>query len=205
MATGVAPNSSNTNHPTRMVTEKLFAAPGIDSGVEEYGVFASGAGRAPHTATTKASPTDWGNEAPTQSYETENFVSGYPETKAPSANSLQVRRRGKAPFGGFFAGARASLAYQHPGGITDHNAGADHLIAGGPGAASTFCRVNVLPRKKGQGMKLPVLPTQVVRGGLAGIPSGGGGHEPLAAPLQPKISGWKGIFSFRNPGMAVNK
>lgn len=188
---------TNTNRASLgSILYKQFAAPGIDSGPEEFGVFNSGAGRHPDTATLKASPTDWANEAASMGFETEHFVGNYPATKAPGASSLQIRRRGKAPFGGFFPGARNKEAYQHPGGNVDHNAGADHLIAGGPGQASSFVRVNKTT-KPNRGMKLPVMPETIVRGGLATLPAGGGSHEPLVAPLQPKVAGWSSIFSFR--------
>jgi len=179
---------------------KVFAAPGIDSHTSETGVFNSGAGFDPNAPTLKTPPWDWTNEAPTQSYGTENLVGNFGATKAPDAQSLKVRRRGLAPFGGFFPGKRASLAYQHPGGIADMNPGASSRIAGGPGAASSFCRLS--NPSKDRGLKLPVLPNQVAPGLPAPIPTGGGSHEPLAAPLMPRVPGWPTIFSFRGPKVA---
>lgn len=179
---------------------KVFAAPGIDSHPDEQGVFNSGAGFDPQAPTAKTQPWDWYNEAPTQHYETENFVGNFGATKAPDASKLKIRKRGLSPWGGFGPGMRASLTYQHPGGIADMNPGADRLIAGGPGAASSFCRLHGV--RDNRGMKLPVLPQEVNRGGLAPVPSGGGGHDPLAAPLRPKIPGWPTIFAFRSKSVA---
>jgi hypothetical protein len=190
---------SNTNSPTAAVVHKMFAAPGIDSGVDEYGVFNSGAALHPNAPTKKAAPTDWSNESPTVGYATSRLVGNYADTQAPDASSLKIRRRGLAPFGGFFSGPRSGLAYQHPGGIVDHNAGADHLIAGGPGQASTFCRVNG-GKKNNAGMKLPILPSTITRGGPSVMPAGGGFDGTLAPPLQNKVNGWQSIFAFRGTG-----
>lgn len=173
---------------------KVFAAPGIDSQTGEFGVLASGAGHRPDAPTFKASPYDWYNEAPTQHYETENLVGNFPATKAPPANSMAIRRRGFTPWGGFFPGKRAAVSHQHPGGIADMNPGASSQIAGGPGAASSFCRLHGV--RDNRGMKLPVLPQEVTRGGLANIPTGGGSHDPLVAPMKPRIPGWPTIFAF---------
>jgi hypothetical protein len=173
---------------------KVFAAPGIDSHISEQGVFNSGAGLDPHAPTTKTPPYDWSNESPSQGYETEHLVGNFGATKAPTAKSIAVRRRGFSPFGGFFPGKNISLSYQHPGGIADINPGASSLIAGGPSSASSLVRLN--GGKINRGMKLPILPQQIVRGGVAGMPSGGGSHEPLVAPLMPKVAGWPTIFSF---------
>jgi hypothetical protein len=177
---------------------KVFAAPGIDSHTDEQGVFNSGAGFDPKAPTLKTPPYDWYNEAPTQHYETENFVGNFAATKAPDVKSLAIRKRGISPWEGFFPGKRQSVIYQHPGGIADMNPGADSRIAGGPGSASSFCRLHGV--RDNRGMKLPVLPQEVSRGGKAPIPTGGGGHEPLAAPMKPKIAGWPTIFSFRAKG-----
>ncbi len=113
--------------------------------------------------------------------------------------SIAVRKRGASPFGGFFQGKDA-LIYQHPGGLADMNPGADSKIAGGIGQASSFCRVNI--NNPDRAMKLPVKPSQITRGGPAKIPTGGGSHEPLVAPMMPKVPGWPTIFSFKT---AVNK
>lgn len=189
-------DNSNNVTAVRPTVFKMFASPGIDSPVTDFGVFGSGAGRAPDTETTKASPTDWKNDNPTLDSDDNQFIGNY-STPSGGANKLGIRRRGLAPFGGHFAGGnRHFIAMQHSGGIVDHNAGADHLIAGGPGAASTFCRVNVGSKKGNRGAQLPVLPPIAGRGGLQPLPTGGGSHEPLTAPLQPKISGWPTIFSF---------
>ena len=171
---------------------KVFAAPGIDSHPSEVGVFASGAGREPETATFKSAPYDWSNECPTQHYNTERLIGGFDATLAPPANSMQIRKRGISPWGGFFRGKAHNLIYQHPGGIADMNPGASSRISGGPGAASSLVRTHGV--RNNRGMKLPVLPPDVTRGGSAPVPSGGGSHEPLTAPIMPKIPGWPSIF-----------
>lgn len=188
--------NTNTNVQARPMVYKMFASPGIDSPVEEFGVYNSGAGRAPDTETGKASPTDWLNDNPTLDSDNNLFVAGFTGTRSGGAANLAIRRRGLAPFGGFFPGRRMDISHQHSGGIVDHNAGADRLIAGGAGEASMFCRVNVGSQKVNRGAKLPILPLQLPRAGVSPLPSGGGSHEPLTAPLQPKISGWPTIFSF---------
>jgi hypothetical protein len=179
---------------------KVFAAPGIDSHPSEVGVFASGAGREPETSTFKSAPYDWFNEAPSQGYHTENLIGGFDATKAPPATSMSIRKRGVSPWGGFFPGKRAALIYQHPGGIADMNPGASSRIAGGPGQASSLVRTHGV--RNNRGMKLPVLPATVTRGGSAPVPSGGGSHEPLTAPILPKVPGWPSIFKV---SMKVNK
>lgn len=171
---------------------KVYAAPGIDSHPQEFGVYNSGAGRAPETTTLKTPPYDWFNEAPSQGYHTENLIGNFDATKAPHANQMAVRKRGVSPWGGFFPGKRIALAYQHPGGIADMNPGASSRISGGPGAASSLVRTHGV--RNNRGMKLPVLPPSVTRGGSAPVPSGGGSHEPLTAPILPKIPGWPSIF-----------
>jgi len=176
---------------------KMFASPGIDSPVEEFGVYNSGAGRAPSTETGKLEPTDWKNDNPSLDSDTNKFIGNFGGTESGGADRIAVRRRGLAPFGGFFQGGnRHLIAMQHSGGIVDHNAGADHFIAGGPGAASAFCRVNVGSKKTNRGAQLPVMPPVLPRAGLEPIPTGGGSHEPLTAPLKPRIAGWPTIFSF---------
>lgn len=188
------PNNMAAPRPTHY---KVFAAPGIDSPASEFGVFNSGAGRAPNTETGKVEPYDWRNDNPTLDSDDNRMVGNFGATASGGANRLAIRRRGLAPFGGFVSGGNRHLvAMQHSGGIVDHNAGADHFIAGGPGAASTFCRVNIVSPKTNRGAKLPVLPPMPSRGGVQAIPGGGGSHEPLTAPLQPKISGWPTIFNF---------
>jgi hypothetical protein len=171
---------------------KVFAAPGIDSAPEEFGVRSSGAAFDPGTAPPQTSPYDWLNESPSQSYQTEEFIAGYPATRAKPANQIAVRKRGVSPWGGFFPGKRAALARQHPGGIADMDPGASSHIAGGKGAASSMVRLHGV--RNNRGMKLPVLPQEVTRGGLAPVPSGGGSHEPLTAPMIPKVPGWPSIF-----------
>jgi hypothetical protein len=187
----------NTNSPTSGLYYKLFAAPGIDSQITEQGLISSGAGLHPDTVTEKASPTDWQNESPSQGYATDRFIGNFAATQAPNPTSLRVRRRGLSPFGGTFPGKSGTLAYQHPGGISDMNPGASSLIAGTGNSTPPICRVNT-HNPKTRGMRLPVLPTQIVRGGQGVMPTGGGSHEPLTAPLQPRVSGWASIFSFRS-------
>jgi hypothetical protein len=172
---------------------KVFAAPGIDSHPSEQGVFNSGAGFDPTATTSKTPPYDWGNEAPSQNYETENLVGGFDATKAPTAHALGVRRRGVSPWGGHFPGKQAAMTFQHPGGIADMNPGASARIAGGPGQASSMVRLHGV--RSNRGMKLPVLPQEVTRGGSLPIPVGGGSHDPLVAPLMPKVPGWPSIFN----------
>lgn len=171
---------------------KVFAAPGIDSHPQEFGVYNSGAGRAPETTTLKTPPYDWFNEAPSQNYQTENFIGNFGATKAQPANQIAIRKRGVSPWGGFFPGKRAALTFQHPGGIADMNPGASARIAGGPGGASSMVRTHGV--RNNRGMKLPVLPPSITRGGSAPVPSGGGSHEPLTAPILPKVPGWPSIF-----------
>ena len=177
---------------------KVYATPGIDSHPNEQGVFNSGAAFDPTAQTLKTPPYDWGNEAPEQGYETGELIgigsSG--ATKTKPANALSIRRRGISPWGGFFHGGRQALAMQHPGGIVDHNAGASALIAGGPGSASSMVRIS--GGRSTRGMKLPVLPQQTKRGSAAAMPTGGGSHDPLVAPLSPNVPGWPSIFMFRN-------
>jgi hypothetical protein len=182
---------------------KVFAAPGIDSHPSEQGLFNSGAGFDPTATTLKAAPYDWLNEAPTQSYQTENFIGNFTATKAPDAQSLSIRKRGVSPWGGFFPGKRASLIYQHPGGIADMNPGASARVAGGKGSASSLVRTHGV--RNNRGMKLPVLPQEVTRGGSAPMPSGGGSHEPLTAPILSKVPGWPSIFKMSAKPSAVGK
>jgi hypothetical protein len=178
---------------------KVFATPGIDSDPSEQGVFNSGAGLHPHTQTLKTKPYDWLNESREQGYGA-GFLVGAgdtnSQTKSKQANQLSVRRRGIAPWGGFFKGGRAHSAMQHRGGIVDSNTGASGLIAGGPGQASTLVRVQ--GGRVDRNMKLPVLPTQTKRGGVAPMPQGGGSHDPLTAPLKSNVPGFPSIFMFRN-------
>jgi hypothetical protein len=169
---------------------KVFAAPGIDSHPDEVGVYASGAGR--DAGSFKVAPYDWLNESPEQGYATGNLIADNMATKAKPINSISIRRRGVSPWGGFFPGKQASIIYQHPGGIADMNPGASSTIAGGPGAASSFVRLHGV--RGNRGMKLPTLPQEVTRGGNQPFPAGGGSHEPLTAPLIPKVPGWPSIF-----------
>lgn len=177
---------------------KVFAAPGIDSHTDEQGVFNSGAGFDPKAPTLKTPPYDWLNEAPEQGYAAGHLIGigSNDATKSKPAHALSVRRRGISPWGGFFHGGRQALAFQHPGGITDHNAGASSLIAGGPGSASSLVRIS--GGRNDRAMKLPVLPQQSKRGGLIAMPAGGGSHDPLVAPFLPNVPGWPSIFMFRN-------
>lgn len=176
---------------------KVFGAPGIDSHPSEVGVYNSGAGLHPNTETYKTAPYDWLNESPEQGYEHGEFIGSGSQgvTKTKQANSLQIRKRGISPWGGFFHGGRASLAMQHPGGIVDTNTGASSMIAGGAGQASSFVRLH--GGRDDRGMKLPVLPQETKRSGIAPFPAGGGTHDPLAAPLQSKVPGFPSIFMFR--------
>jgi hypothetical protein len=132
------------------------------------------------------------NESPSQGYQTEHFVGGFPTTKAKTIDKISVRKRGVSPWGGFFRGREAAMKFQHPQGNADMNPGASKLIAGGPGQGSSMVRLHGV--RNNRGMKLPVLPQEVTRGGKAPLPSGGGSHEPLTAPLMPKVPGWPSIF-----------
>jgi hypothetical protein len=178
---------------------KVFASPGIDSHIYEQGVFNSGASLSPQTPTLKTPPYDWGNEMPEQGYATGRLIGAFGDpagkTKAKGANHISVRKRGTSPWGGFFHGGRAALAMQHPGGIVDTNTGCSPLIAGGPGQGSTLVRVK--GGRPQRGMKLPVLPQNVKRGGIMAMPTGGGSHDPLTAPLRPMVPGFVSIFSFK--------
>jgi hypothetical protein len=171
---------------------KVYAAPGIDSHPTEQGLFASGAGFDPIALPAKTHPYDWLNESPSQSYATENLIGNFDATKAQPAKSMSIRKRGVSPWGGFFPGRRAALTFQHPGGIADMNPGCSAIIAGGSGQGSSMVRLHGV--RNNRGMKLPVLPQEVTRGGTAPTPSGGGSHEPLTAPLIPKVPGWPSIF-----------
>jgi hypothetical protein len=204
VTTAQAATATNSRKDTPIFV-KVFAAPGIDSHIAEQGVFNSGAGFSPQAPTLKTPPFDWLNEAPEQGYATGRLIgeNGDPAGKTVSKNAkgIAIRKRGVSPWGGFFHGGRQSLAMQHPGGIVDHNAGASPLIAGGPGAASTMARIH--GGRSQRGMKLPVLPQNVQRGGQTQFPTGGGSHEPLTAPLKPLVPGFVSIFQFRNakPGV----
>jgi hypothetical protein len=175
---------------------KVYAAPGIDSHPSEHGPFNSGAGFDPFTPTLKTPPFDWFNEAPSMGKATERLVGNFPSTQAKGADSLKLRKRGHSPWSGYIGGGREALAMQHPGGIVDTNTGASSLIAGGPGAPSTLVRLH--GGRSQRGMKLPVLPQEVKRGGATSFPVGGGSHEPLTAPFRPKVPGFASIFAFRN-------
>lgn len=180
---------------------KVFASPGVDSHPNEQGVFTSGAAFDPGAPTLKTPPYDWFNEAPEQGYAIGHLVGPGLDpgraTAAPQANHLGVRKRGVSPWGGFMSeGGRSSLSMQHVGGNVDHNAGASSLIAGGPGSASSLVRIN--RGGPSRGMKLPLLPQAVKRGGMTQFPAGGGSHDNLAAPLKPMVPGFVSIFQFRN-------
>ena len=174
---------------------KTFAAPGIDSKPTEFGILASGAGQHPTVPTFKVNPWDWYNESASQGYSTERLVGNFPATQAPTMDKMKIRRRGVDPWGGTFAMHPHSL--QHPGGITDMNPGADYMIAGGRGAASSMVRLSIRNANVSQGMKLPVLPPGATRAGLAPMPTGGNFDGSPATPLLPTVAGWPTIFSFR--------
>ena len=184
---------------------KVYATPGIDSGTNEQGVFNSGAGLHPNTDTLKTPPYDWRNEAPEQGYSSGELigVGSNGATRSKPAHSMSVRRRGISPWGGFFKGGRHTLSTQHIGGNVDHNAGASSLIAGGPGAASSFARVH--GGRSDRGMKLPILPQETKRAGVAAFPAGGNGHDGIAAPLRPNVPGFPSIFMFRNQAKGATK
>jgi hypothetical protein len=173
---------------------KVYAAPGIDSDTYEYGVFNSGAAFDPQAPTYKTPPYDWLNEAPEQGYKPGKLIGDGDKgaTISKPANQMSIRKRGVSPWGGFYPGQAEALAFQHPGGIADMNPGASRLIAGGVGQASSMVRVHGV--RNNRGMKLPVLPQEVTRGGIAPLPSGGGSHEPLTAPLLSKVPTWPSIF-----------
>jgi hypothetical protein len=192
-------HTANTSHKDKPRFVKVFASPGIDSHIYEQGIFNSGASFSPQTPTLKTPPYDWSNEAPEQGGAPGRLIGTFGDpagkTKSKIANQIAVRKRGVSPWGGFFSGGRASLAMQHPGGITDTNLGCSPLIAGGPGQASTLVRVK--GGRPQRGMKLPVLPQNVKRGGVMAMPTGGGSHDPLTAPLRSMVPGFVSIFGFK--------
>lgn len=185
--------TTDTNQPF----VRHYAAPGIDSNLEEFGIRSSGAGLHPETVTLKSAPYDWGGINPTAHYDVSELVNGYLETKAPSADRIRVRVRGIDPFGGFFPGKHPNVNYK-AGGVADTNTGLSSMIAGGPGQASSLVRVGkVLPT---QGMKLPVLPAEARRGGAMKMPAGGSTTGEAPAPFTPKVAGFPGIFGFIKQG-----
>lgn len=185
-APGAVPDSAGS---TSGWTPKKFASPGIDSSPDEQGVFNSGAGMGPNVKTAKsgANPYDWNGRNPYSALQSGRLIGNFPATQAPPASSLRIRRRGISPFGGAADRFKSGAIREKAGGIVDMNPGAGSLIAGGPGAAASMVRVNGA-RKVNEGMKLPVLPMAVTRGGTAVMPAGGGvlGFGP-AAPLVPKL------------------
>lgn len=175
---------------------KAFASPGIDSNPDEHGVYNSGAGLRPDTPVSKthALPPDWGSNNPLIDHVTSNLIGGFDATAAPDASTIRVRRRGVSPFGGSFDRFGSGINANKSGGTSDMNTGASGLIAGGKGQASSFVRVQG-PKKQDEGMKLPVLPKQVIRGGVTATPSGGGVMGTGApAPIQPKVYGFPSII-----------
>lgn len=185
---------------------KRFAAPGIDTGLMDQGVFNSGAGfapDAPQVLNPSYAPLDWASNNPTIDHATENLIGNFDATKAPDASTIRTRRRGISPWGGAYDNYGYGTNRQKSGGIVDLNLGADNRVAGGKGQASSFVRVSG-PKKPDEGMKLPVLPKQVVRGGPMASPTGGGVMGTGApAPVQPKVYGFPSIIKILvNPASA---
>ena len=185
---------------------KRFAAPGIDSGTLNQGVYNSGAGLSldsPQVLNPSYAPYDWSSRNPLVSEQTGNLIGGFDATKAPTAADIRTRRRGLTPWGGSFDNYGSGRNVQKSGGIVDMNTGADLRIAGGKGQASSFVRVSG-PKKADEGMKLPVLPKQIVRGGVMATPTGGGVMGTGApAPIQPKVYGFPAIIKVLiNPASA---
>jgi hypothetical protein len=188
------------NTPVDVV--KMFAAPGIDSDVLEWGVYSSGAGLHPSTPTSKVPPSDWLAVNPDISHATGKLVGNFDATKAQDPRGMRVRRRGISSWGGLMPGSAPHAAgptdvrqgttkFRKSGGIVDTNLGASGIIAGGPGQASSMVRLS--GQRKDSGMKLPQLPNQVARGGKVAFPAGGM-HGLPPAPLIPKIPGLAGII-----------
>ncbi|HTD18620.1 MAG TPA: hypothetical protein VK667_03720 [Ktedonobacteraceae bacterium] len=175
---------------------RQFAAPGIDSDISDYGIYSSGAGFHPEETTTKTSPYDWTNENPTFGHKTAELVNGYSATRAQTIDQARVRIRGICPWGGKLPN-RKEYAY-HPGGSVDVNAGAGSMIAGGRGSASSMVRVQKASPTRG--MKLPVLPDEMRRGGPSPMPIGGSADTSPAPPFAPKVSGMPSIFGFLKKG-----
>ncbi len=174
-----------------------FAAPGVDTGTFDQGAYKSGAGlplESPQVQNPNSPPWDWGSNNPLIDHATSNLVGNFDATKTPNASTIRIRRRGITPWGGSFDNYGVGRNAQKSGGIVDTNTGADIRISGGKGQASSFVRVNG-PRKSDEGMKLPVLPKQVVRGGVVLTPTGGGIMGTGApAPIQPKVYGFPSII-----------
>lgn len=179
---------------------KMYASPGIDSVPQEVGVFSSGAGMRPDAPTFKAQPYDWKNDGTNQGHTSGRLIGNFSATQAKTADQLKIRRRGVSPFGGQYKSPGNPHSMKHSGGSFDMNPGSSHLIAGGPGQASTFVRTQTKQTKPDRGMKLPVLSHAVTRGGLVPIPTGGGFDAALSAPLASTITGWPTIFAFRKAG-----
>lgn len=183
---------------------KVFAAPGIDSSVEEQGIRSSGAGFHPAAIPSKATPYDWFSIAPEQLNDTGRLIGNYDATKAPTPDSLRIRRRGITPFPSFPQGRNPNV-HANVGGSIDTNAGADSHIAGGRGQAASMVRVNGA-KKANEGMKLPILPKQILRGNAVGVPAGGamlGTGSP--APIQPKMFGFPSIIKVLANPASVTK
>lgn len=183
-----------------------FASPGIDAGTFDQGAYKSGAGLSldsPQVQTPNFAPSDWSSRNPLIGDQTGNLIGNFDATRAPDAKSIRVRRRGVTPWGGSFDNYGTGMNVQKSGGIVDLNTGADMRIAGGKGQASSFVRV-AGPKKPDEGMKLPVLPKQVTRGGIMATPTGGGVMGTGApAPIQPKVYGFPAIIKVLiNPGSA---
>lgn len=174
-----------------------FASPGIDAGTFDQGAYKSGAGLSldsPQVQNPNAAPYDWSSKNPLVGHETGHLIAGFDATRAPDAASMRTRRRGISPWGGAVNDYFEPRNVEKSGGIADMNTGADMRIAGGKGQASSFVRVSG-PKKPDEGMKLPTLPRQVVRGGVLATPTGGGVMGTGApAPVQPKVYGFPAVI-----------
>lgn len=174
-------SSSVQGLPTPVFT-KRYASPGIDD-AGDFGVLSSGAGLLPGdiTGIQKASPSDWSALNPDIGLSTGRLIGNNAGTQATPINETRSRKRGISPFGGYFptGGPQRTIKV---GGIADLNTGADSLIAGGKAQASSMVRFN---GRNVKAMRLPVIPMQVTRGGIAKTPSGG--QSPGFGPAVPTL------------------
>lgn len=182
---------------------KVFACPGIDSDVSEYGVFNSDAGRAGGRGfKQKGVPSDWSSRNPVWGLATGRLVGNYAATQSPNVKSLRIRRRGVSPWGGYphhilksrYKNDNAD-SMLNVGGSVDMNPGCSSLIAGGSGAASSMVRTQS-KEKRDRGMKLPVLPATLHRKGNASTPMGGTSNAP-SAPITPRLMGLPSIVKVK--------
>lgn len=171
---------------------KVFAAPGIDSHPSEQGVFNSGSGFGPQAPTAKTGPHDWASISREQTNETGELIAGFPQSKAPTAASLKIRKRGISPFTGNFKTAVPTV--QKRGGIADMNPGAGNKIAGGKAAGSSLVRTKFRDNKQNTRPVYTQPPAQR-RGLQVPLPTGGSHTTSGQVPVLP-TTGAASIFGF---------